>query len=177
MPFRSARFATLTILGCFALVPLSTNVRGADPPVPAPAANTLAELSTFQAGLWEYRRIVVERDARPRFATLRKCADPSTEIRTKFAQLKSRGCQFVPPVSRDGGYVSNWTCPTPQGPISFRHVLIVRNATSYLSMSETRLGPRVIQQKMEAQRLGECPDAALGAPPLPARPALPPTQK
>jgi hypothetical protein len=157
MACRSARFGTLTILGCCALVPLSTKVRGADPP--APVVTTLAaELSNFQAGLWEYRRIVVaNNDARPRFDTLRKCADPSTEIPRKMAQLERRDCQFTPAVYRDGGYVSSWTCPTANGPLAFRHVLVVRDATSYLSMSETRLGQRVIQQKLEARRLGECP--------------------
>jgi hypothetical protein len=178
MPDRSARFETLTMLGCCALVALGPDARGADRAQPTPATSMAAELSTFEAGLWEYRRIAVASDsARPRFATLRKCADPSTEIRTKMAQLKSRDCQFAPVVRRDGGYVSSWTCPTPQGPISFRHVLIIRDATSYLAMSEARLGQRLIQQKMEARRVGECPAAVPRAPAMPARPLLPPTQK
>lgn len=158
MPVRSARFGTVTILSCSALVPLGPDARGAEPTQPSAATSMAAKVSTFEPGLWEYRRIQVTSDsARPRLATLRKCADPSTEIRTKMAQLKGRDCQFEPPVLRDGGYVSSWTCPTPRGPISYRHVLIVRDPTSYLSMSETRLGPLVVRQKMEARRVGECP--------------------
>jgi hypothetical protein len=117
------------------------------------------DLPDFQPGLWEYRRLAVTSDsARPRFATLRKCADPSAEIRSKMAQLESRGCQFAPFVRRDGRYVSTWTCPTPEGPIIYRHMLIVRDRTSYAAISEIRLGrQRVMQQKMQARRLAECP--------------------
>ena len=168
MTIRSAHSGTLTILGCCALMPLAHDAHGADRAVPTQSAAAAAELPDFQAGLWEYRRIAVASDsARPRFDTLRKCADPSTEIRMKMARLKSRACQFTPLVRRDGGYVSSWTCPTPAGRISFRHVLIVRDATSYLAMSETRLGPRVVQQKIEARRLSECPGMGAGAPLLP----------
>jgi hypothetical protein len=149
----------MTISGCSALLAVGGHdARAGDGIVPAPAVAKAAELPLFQAGLWEYRRIVVESGAaRPRFATLRKCADPSSEIRRKLAQLKGRQCQFAPVVLRDGGYVSSWTCPTPEGPLTFRHVLIVKDPGSYLAMSETRLGQRVIQQKIEARRLGECP--------------------
>ena len=161
MPFRSARFGTLTILGCVVLVPLSINVRGADPPVPAPAG-AAADLPDLQPGLWEYRRLAVTSDSpRPRSDTLRKCADPSAEIRSKKAQLEGRGCQFAPLVRRDGRYVSSWTCPTPEGPVTYRHMLIVTDRTSYAAISEIRLGrQRMIHEKMQARRLGECPHGA-----------------
>jgi hypothetical protein len=95
-----------------------------------------------------------------------------------MAQLESRrDCQFEPLVFRNGGYVSSWTCPTPNGPMRFRHVLIVKDPTGYLSMSEIRFGQRVIQQKLEARRLGECPGAGRDAPASPAGLALPPAQK
>lgn len=132
----------------------------------------------FQAGLWEYRRILVTSNSgRPRFAGLRKCADPSTDIRRKMEQLKSRDCEFSPLVFRDGGYVSSWTCPTPHGLMRFRHVLIVRDPTSYLAMSEIRIGQRVIRQKLEARRLGECPGAEGDVPTNPTGFALPSAQE
>jgi hypothetical protein len=140
---------------------LGQSARGADPPVPAPAG-AAAELPDFQPGLWEYRRMAVTSDsARPRLDTLRKCADPSAEIRSKKAQLESRGCQFAPFVRRDGRYVSSWTCPTPEGPVTYRHMLIVTDRTSYAAISEIRLGrQRMMHQKMQARRLGECPHGA-----------------
>jgi len=124
-----ARFSALTMVGCCAVMPFGHDARGADPAVPAPAAAAVT-LPDFQARLWEYRRILVTSDsARPRFARLRKCADPSTDIRRKTTQLKGRHCEFSPLVFRD----SNWTCPTPAGPMTYRHVLIVRDPTSYLA--------------------------------------------
>ena len=161
MPVWSARYRTLTIFGGCAVMLLGQSARGADPPASAPAATT-AELPDFQPGLWEYRRLAVTSDsARPRLDTLRKCADPSGEIRSKKAQLESRGCQFAPFVRRDGRYVSSWTCPTPEGPIIYRHMLIVTDRTSYAAISEIRLGrQRMMHQKMQARRLGECPHGA-----------------
>ena len=62
--------------------------------------------------------------------------------------------------------------------MTYRHVLIVRDPTSsYLAMSETRLGHRVIQLKLEARRLGECPGAGGKVPANPAGIALPPAQQ
>ena len=161
MPVSSARFRTLTILGGCAVMFLGQSARGADPPVPAPAGSA-ADLPDFQPGLWEYRRLALTSDSpRPRFDTLRKCADPSAEIRSKKAQLESRGCQFAPVVRRDGRYVSSWTCPTPEGPVTYRHMLIVTDRTSYAAISEIRLGrQRMMHQKMQARRLGECPHGA-----------------
>ena len=177
MPVRRTHFATLTMVGWCAVMPFGQDARGADSAVPAPAAAAMA-LPDFQAGLWEYRRILVTSDsARPRFARLRRCADPSTDIRTKITRLKGRHCELSPLVFRDGGYVSSWTCPTPEGPLTYRHVLIVTDPTSYLAMSETRLGHRVIQLKLEARRLGECPGAGGNVPANPAGIALPPAQQ
>jgi hypothetical protein len=85
--------------------------------------------------------------------------------------LRARG------VFRHGGYISSWTCATPEGPLRYRHVLIVTDPTSYLAMSETRFGQRVIQLKLEARRLGECPGAGGKVPANPAGIALPPAQQ
>jgi hypothetical protein len=158
-------------------MPFGQDARGADPAVPLPAAAAVT-LPDFQVGLWEYRRILVTSDsARPRFTRLRKCADPSTDIRRKITRLKGRHCELSPLVFRDGGYISSWTCPTPEGPLAYRHVLIVTDPTRYLAMSETRSGHRVIQLKLEARRLGECPSAGGKLPANPAGIALPAAQQ
>jgi hypothetical protein len=116
-------------------------------------------LPVFQAGLWQYRRTVMKDDSRaPQVSMLRKCADPSAEIRTKMAQLERRSCQFAPLSHRHGRYFSSWVCPTPLGPTRFRAVLIVRGAGSYTDLSEIRTTEHVARQRIEATRIGECPE-------------------
>jgi hypothetical protein len=121
------------------------------------------ELPFFQPGLWEYRRTVVKDDSPgTQVSMLRKCADPSTEIRTKMAQLGRNGCRFAPLAHRRGRYVSSWICPTPLGPTRFRAVLIVKGATGYTHLSEMRAGQRVDRQRIDAAWIGECSTSGLG---------------
>jgi hypothetical protein len=123
------------------------------------------ELPVLQPGLWQYRRTVVKDDSPTRqVSMLKKCADPSTEIRTKMAQLGSRSCRFAPLAHRHGRYFSSWTCPTPLGPTRFRAVLIVRGATGYTDLSEMRAGQSVTRQRIEAAWIGECPGNQHGSP-------------
>ena len=175
MRLRSAQFGTPALLACCGLM-LWGSAAPADNPEPAASAATAAvALPALQAGLWEYHRTVVRSDSTgPQVSTLRRCADPISEIRRKMAELKSRNCQFTPLTRRNDSYTSSWTCPTPEGPVRFRNVLVVPDPTHYLDMSETRAGSRVIQQKMEARRVSECPAPAAAEPrPASAPPSRP----
>jgi hypothetical protein len=98
---------------------------------------------------------------------LKKCADPSTEIREKMAQLGHKGCQFAPLARRRGRYLSSWVCPTPLGPTRFRAVLIVRGAGGYTDLSEIRTREQVARQRIEATRIGECPESGTVTPSTP----------
>jgi hypothetical protein len=135
------------------------------------------ELPAFQAGLWQYRRTVVKDDSpSPRISMLRKCADPSTEIRTKMAQLESRSCQFTPFARQQNRYTASWTCPTPNGPMSFRAVLIVKGVTGYTDLSEMRSAQHVARWRIEAIRIGACPENAPSPPSSPSPNPLPRTE-
>ena len=94
---------------------------------------------------------------------LRKCSDPSTEIRTKMADLGKSSCRFAPLAHRRGQYISNWTCQTPLGPTTFRAVLVVRGAVGYTHVSEMRAKEHVSRQKIEAARIGDCPSSGHNA--------------
>jgi hypothetical protein len=117
-----------------------------------------AEVPFFEPGLWEYRRTVVkEGSPSPQISMLRKCADPSTEIRKKFVELGKRSCRFAPLAHRHHRYISSWICATPLGPTRFRAVLIVRGTAGYTDLSEMRTTEHVARQRIEAARIGECP--------------------
>src|SRR5215469_3946717 len=173
MPVRSAAFGTLAMFGC-CLAPLGHSAHASPeqprsthhkPAATAPAA---VEFPYFQPGLWEYRRTLVKDKSRsPLVSMLRKCADPSTEIRKKMRDLSERSCRFAPLAHRRGRYISSWTCPTPLGPTSFRAVLIVRGAVGYTDVSEMRTAEHVARQRIEAARIGECPESGTVAPGTP----------
>jgi hypothetical protein len=164
MPVRSAAFGTLAMVSCWLLpppghpahanteLPHSTHHNSA---AKAPAA---ADLPFFEPGLWEYRRTMVnDGTPSPQISMLRKCADPSTEIRSKMAELGKRSCRFGPVKHRLHRYFSSWICQTPLGPTRFHAVLIVRGTVRYTDLSEMRTTEHVTRQRIEAARIGECP--------------------
>jgi hypothetical protein len=111
-----------------------------------------------------------------RVSLLRRCAEPSAEIRTKMAQLESRSCQFTPFARQQNRYTASWTCPTPEGPMSFRAVLIVKGAAGYTDLSEVRSTQHVSRQRIEAIRIGACPENAPSTPSSPSSKPLPRTE-
>ena len=175
MPVRSLAFGTLTIIACCLLPhpgqPARANTepnRSAQHHKSATTTATPVQLPAFQAGLWQYRQTVMKDDSpTPRISMLRKCADPSAEIREKMAQLKRRSCEFAPLAHRHGRYFSNGVCPTPLGPTRIRAVLIARGAGGYTDLSETRTREHLARQRIEATRIGECPGSGTLTPPSP----------
>ena len=165
------KFALPTLVCSCGLLALGTGARAADP---APASSapqaTASELPQFKPGLWEYRRTVATGpSAKPQVSTVRKCVDPTADIRSKMSMLKTRNCQFTPLSRKQDHYISSWTCPTPNGPIRFRDVLIVKDLTSYEDVSEIQTAQQVSQQKIEATRVGECSKAGTPGPQAPSR--------
>ena len=170
MSLRRVLFGTLTLAGCCLLPPFGRpSHANTEPPrsthhKPATTAAAAVELPFFEPGLWEYRRTVVKDGVpSPQITMLRKCADPSTEIRSKMAELGKRSCRFAPLTLRHQRYLSRWTCPTPLGPTRFRAVLIVRSPAGYTDLSEMRTTEHVARQRIEAARIGECPASGPGA--------------
>lgn len=163
MSVRSAVFGTLTTVGCALLSPFGQPAHAiTEPPRthagPPTTARAAAELPFFAPGLWEYRRTVVKDGIpSPQISLLRKCADPSVEIREKLAQLGKRSCRLAPLSHRLHRYFSSGICPTPLGPTRFHAVLIVRGTVGYTDLSEMRTSEHVTRERIEAARIGECP--------------------
>ena len=133
----------------------------ATPPVnPAPTVST--ELPVLQPGLWQYERTVVTvADPKPQKSSLKKCSDPTTEMKNKLYELKQKGCQFSPVMTRGNQFLSTWRCPVASGPLVDRNVLTVTDTTSYQDDNEVRSGEHSSRSTVRAKRLGECPPAML----------------
>ena len=126
---------------------------------------TAVELPIFQPGLWEYRRTLVSgRSSRPQVSTIKKCSDPTADMREKMEQLKKKKCQFAPLRRSNDHYTSSWVCQTPTGAMRFRDVLTMKDQGSYQDVSETHSSQHVSQQKIEALRVGACPELGAKAP-------------
>ncbi len=157
-----------------------TVLTAADPePAAAGAiAAAAAELPRFQPGLWEYRRTMMSvGSAKPQVSTVKKCGNPTADIQQKIAELQKKNCQFAAPRRIQDHYVSNWICPTPNGPARFHDVLTAKDATTYRDASEARLAQRVTRSSIEAVRLGDCPVPGAGVPGPRAAHAAPTPQR
>ncbi|TLY60946.1 MAG: hypothetical protein E6K45_14870 [Gammaproteobacteria bacterium] len=90
-------------------------------------------------------------------------------MREKMETLKKKGCQFAPLKRNNDHYISSWVCQTPTGAMRFRDVLLAKDADGYEDLSETHTRQRLMQQRIEATRRGECPGMGSGAPLTPTR--------
>jgi hypothetical protein len=159
------RSAPATILICSLL--LVAGPRWAASAEPTAAAPTVAaaradDLPHFQPGLWEYRRTLMKPGAgQPQVSTFQRCSNPTTEFRQKMAELEKKGCQFLPAERNQQGYISQWTCPTPAGPMRFRDVLMSQSDTTYQTVSEAHSDEQVVRTTIDAVRLGECANVGL----------------
>lgn len=128
-------------------------------PVPLlPAPTVAAELPAFQPGLWEYERTVfTAADPKPQKSSIRKCSDPSSEIKQRMRELQRKGCQFSPLLARGKQYLSTWRCPVSSGALVDRNVVTVKSDRSYQDDNEVHAGEHISRSTVVANRLGECP--------------------
>ena len=137
---------------------------GVPPAVPLlPAPTVVTELPAFQPGLWEYQRTVLTAaDPKPQKSSIRKCSDPSSEIKQRMSELQRKGCQFSPLLTRGKQYLSTWRCPVSSGALIDRNVVTVHSDVSYQDDNEVHAGEHMSRSTVVANRLGECPPQGSG---------------
>jgi hypothetical protein len=122
------------------------------------------ELPAFQPGLWEYRRqVLLAANPKAQESNVRKCSDPSSEIRRTMLELQQKGCQFSSLAAKGNQYRSSWTCPVPGGVVVDRNVVTVKSETSYQDDNEVRSSGQLTRSTVVATRLGDCPAQERGA--------------
>jgi hypothetical protein len=121
--------------------------------------------------MWQYRRtqLAMGRN-KPQTTTVRKCSDPTGDIRKKLADLEQRGCRFAPMSHSGNRYLMSWMCPTSNDrSVTFHDVLTVASAESYQDSSDAHQEQQVVHSEISATRIGNCPAPADLPPPKPAR--------
>jgi Protein of unknown function (DUF3617) len=149
--------------GAVAALTLVAAWTSADVAADAPAATPSIELPAFQPGMWEYRRtqLTVGRN-KPQTTTVRKCSDPTSDIRKKLVDLEQRGCRFAPMSHSGNRYVMGWMCPTGNDrSVTFHDVLTVTSTQSYQDSSEAHQEQQVVHSEIVAIRIGKCPGPAV----------------
>lgn len=146
----------------------SPGVRATPPAAGPPAAISAIELPDFQPGMWEYRRTQLsEGRNKPQATTVRKCSDPTSDIKKKLVDLEQRGCRFAPMRRSGNRYVMSWMCPTGNDrSVTFHDILTVTSAGSYQDSSEAHQQQQVVHSEITAMRIGTCS----GQPPSRAKP-------
>jgi hypothetical protein len=112
-------------------------------------------------------------DGRPQTSSVRKCSDPTSEIRRKLDELQHKGCQFSRVLNKGSHYQSTWSCPSSSGPVVVRDTVTVNSASSYQDDNQIKAGARITHSTIVANRLGDCPDSKTGLPPGLARALAP----
>lgn len=122
-----------------------------------------AELPAFTPGYWQYERtIVATGNPRPQKTSVKKCSNPSNEIRQKLSDLQHKGCEFTPRTQQGNRYVSSWKCKSAEGALIAHSVVTVKSETSYQDDSEVRNGERLVHARVVATRISDCPIAEAG---------------
>jgi hypothetical protein len=123
-------------------------------------AQTGAELPAFTPGYWQYQRMIVATGTpRPQKTSVKKCSNPSDEIRQKLSDLQHKGCEFTPLTQQGNRYVSSWKCKSAEGALIAHSVVTVKSETSYQDDSEVRNGERLVHSRVIATRISDCPIA------------------
>ena len=158
LPRAPAPGASLLLVALASLPGAMAPIAAALQPDPGATAAPGVELPAFQPGLWEYRRQVLRAaNPKPQESNVRKCSDPSSEIRQKMLELQQKGCQFSALTPKGNQYRSSWTCPVPGGVVVDRNVVTVKSATRYQDDNEVRSSRQLTRSMVVATRLGDCP--------------------
>jgi hypothetical protein len=132
---------------------------------PVPTRAAAAELPTFRPGWWEYRRTLqTSQRGAPQVTVVKRCVDPSTEIKQKMRQLKQKGCVFSALARAGERYTTSGTCQSTGAKVSIQQTLTASNAESYKDESQTRRADFTSRSTILARRLGECPEPAASQP-------------
>ena len=114
------------------------------------------ELPAFKQGMWAYSSTIAQGKSEPRVRTVRRCTNPSEDIRKKWQLLAAQACQFSP-VKHDGKrYSYGSTCHQNGIALRMTTVISVDNDSSYQVETESRTNEAAQKEVLVARRVGDC---------------------
>jgi hypothetical protein len=137
----------------------------APPSAPAGAARS-AEVPQFEPGMWEYQRTMHSKkpkvgDTPPEPQVVKRCGNPSSDIRQRLASLASQGCRNSPLTHRENHYEFTSVCSAANGVAVIHDVVTFLSSSGYQEDEDVMHAPQVTRTTTVATRVGECPPTAI----------------
>ncbi len=133
------------------------------------AVNTFGadDLPAFKPGMWNYSmNIETPGSMQPHTQSVRRCSDPTAEIRKKWQALAVETCKFSP-IKRDGNrYSYTSSCQKNGMELSLRAVITMESDAAYRVDTESKTNSQVRRESLVAKREGDCVKSN-GHPPVP----------
>lgn len=125
------------------------------------------DLPSFQPGMWSFVINIVSAGATaPHMQSLRKCTNPTDEIRKKWQMLAAESCKFSPITHNGNRYTYSSSCQKEGMQLSMKAVITVDGDQAYRVDTESRTNNQVRKETLVAKREGECvkPDGHMPVP-------------
>lgn len=135
--------------------------------IATPGAAGTDELPSFQPGMWSFVISIASPGATaPHMQSLRKCTNPSEDIRKKWQMLALETCKFSPVTHNGNRYSYTSSCQKEGMQLSTKAVITVEGDQAYRVDTESRTNSQVRKETLVAKREGDCakPDGHMPIP-------------
>jgi hypothetical protein len=123
------------------------------------------DVPSLQQGQWEYHRsITVAGQKQPAVQTMRKCINPTEDIRSKWQELARQTCHFSPVRHTDNKYQYSAMCTKNGVRTRTMSVITVQGEAAYNVVTESISSERRFSESLSAHRVGDCSPSPTAAP-------------
>jgi hypothetical protein len=115
------------------------------------------EFPAFQPGLWSFTSTVTLKGAnKPQVRTVRKCTNPTADIKKKWDILAMQSCKFSPMKHEGDRYSYTSFCEKNGLMLQSKSSIIVESSGAYRVETDSRTNNQTQKEVVEAKRLGDC---------------------
>jgi hypothetical protein len=114
------------------------------------------DLPIFRKGMWEFNRTVDNAPGKPLVINIKKCTDPSEDMKKQNSMLTKAGCTFSPITRSGNSYSFMATCKMGGVSGQSKSVISVDNDSSYKVNVESQSSGKTAREILTAKRTGSC---------------------
>ena len=126
--------------------------------VMAAASVAADEFPSLKPGLWEYQKTKIPAPGGhlPPSESVRRCTDPTADMKRKWAQLAAGDCRFSPIAHAGKRYQYRSVCRREGVEVLVSSVVTVENENSYQVKTQSRASGGTSNEVVVARRLDDC---------------------
>jgi hypothetical protein len=114
------------------------------------------DLPTFRKGMWEFNRTVGNEPSKPLTLNIKKCTNPSEDMKKQNSLLTKAGCTFSPITKSGTSYSFTATCKMGGVSGQSKSVISVDSDSSYKINVESQSAGKTTKELLVAKRIGDC---------------------